>query len=74
MQGVRGSNPLSSTGSEGPDDLVRPFVVPGAVRRAAYRGGVFSVKSRAISSVFDELVAFFRLTYAHVREESSASS
>ena len=30
---------------------------------------VFSVRSRAIGSVFDELVAFFRPTYAHVREE-----
>jgi hypothetical protein len=30
---------------------------------------VFSVKSGAIGSVFDELVAFFRPTYAHVREE-----
>ena len=30
---------------------------------------MFSVKSRAIGSVFDELVAFFRPTYAHVREE-----
>ena len=27
------------------------------------------MKSRAIGSVFDELVAFFRPTYAHVREE-----
>ena len=31
--------------------------------------GVFSVTSRAFGSVFDELVAFFRPTYAHVREE-----
>lgn len=31
--------------------------------------GVFSVRSRAIGSVVDELVAFFRPTYAHVREE-----
>jgi Family of unknown function (DUF6191) len=30
---------------------------------------VFSVRSRAIGSVFDELVAFFRPTYTHVREE-----
>jgi hypothetical protein len=30
---------------------------------------MFSVRSRAIGSVFDELVAFFRPTYAHVREE-----
>jgi hypothetical protein len=30
---------------------------------------VFSVRSRAFGSVFDELVAFFRPTYAHVREE-----
>jgi len=27
------------------------------------------VRSRAFGSVFDELVAFFRPTYAHVREE-----
>jgi hypothetical protein len=31
--------------------------------------GVFSVASRAFGSVFDELVAFFRPTYVHVREE-----
>jgi len=30
---------------------------------------VFSVNSRTIGSVFDELLAFFRPTYAHVREE-----
>ena len=30
---------------------------------------MFSVSSRSIGSVFDELVAFFRPTYAHVREE-----
>ena len=66
MQGVRGSNPLSSTGHEGPDDIVRPFVVARHPRTVV---DVFSVKSRAIGSVFDELVAFFRPTYAHVREE-----
>ena len=27
------------------------------------------MRSRSIGSVFDELVAFFRPTYAHVREE-----
>ena len=27
------------------------------------------MRSRAIGSVFDELVAFFRPTYAHVRQE-----
>jgi hypothetical protein len=30
---------------------------------------VFTVRSRAIGAVFDELVAFFRPTYSHVREE-----
>ncbi len=30
---------------------------------------MFSVNSRSIGSVFDELLAFFRPTYAHVREE-----
>lgn len=30
---------------------------------------MFWVRSRAISAVFDELVAFFRPTYSHVREE-----
>ena len=30
---------------------------------------VFTVRSRAIGTVFDELVAFFRPTYSHVREE-----
>jgi hypothetical protein len=30
---------------------------------------VFSVRSRAVGAVFDELVSFFRPTYSHVREE-----
>jgi hypothetical protein len=30
---------------------------------------VFSVRSRAVGAVFDELVTFFRPTYSHVREE-----
>ncbi|WP_345203350.1 DUF6191 domain-containing protein [Fodinibacter luteus] len=30
---------------------------------------MFSVGSRAVGAVFDDLVAFFRPTYSHVREE-----
>ena len=30
---------------------------------------MFSVQSRAFGAVFDDLVAFFRPTYSHVREE-----
>ena len=31
--------------------------------------GMFSVRSRAFGAVFDDIVAFFRPTYSHVREE-----
>ncbi len=49
---------------------------PSASRRSsrsraagAYGGVVFSVHSRAVGAVFDDIVAFFRPTYSHVREE-----
>jgi hypothetical protein len=30
---------------------------------------MFSVRSRAFGAVFDDIVAFFRPTYSHVRQE-----
>jgi hypothetical protein len=53
----------------------RTRCLPGHRRRAESSGTrrsvdvVFTVRSRAIGAIFDELVAFFRPTYSHVREE-----
>jgi hypothetical protein len=61
MEGVRGSNPLSSTGRKGRRQPALPRV-------GAYHRGVFP-GARAVGAVVDDVLAFLRPSVVHVREE-----
>ncbi len=61
MEGVRGSNPLSSTGRKGRRQPALPRVW-------AYHRGVFP-GARAVGAVVDDVLAFLRPSVVHVREE-----